>query len=248
MNMIRLHQKVNPQRWYYAADKAGIVILQDMVQHYGDGAVRQGGLPAEARYYWSDLKEMIDGIGNHPSIIQWEVFNEGDMVSHFDAAKVVEWTKKYDTTRLVDTNSGGSANNLHVGDVNDIHSYPWPGSPKPSDTQAAMIGEFGGIGCFQEGHMWTPKGCHTYLHVPDAANESATYVQMVDKIIAERKDVSCKLTARRNSVWNGSVLTCSISGPFALPLWFIPRDVAATCEQTRCTPKLPTWRMSATGS
>ena len=47
-----------------------------------------------------------------------EVFNEGDMVSHFDAAKVVEWTKKYDTTRLVDTNSGGSANNLHVGDVN----------------------------------------------------------------------------------------------------------------------------------
>jgi beta-galactosidase/beta-glucuronidase len=56
MNMIRLHQKVNPQRWYYAADKAGIVILQDMVQHYGDGAVRQGGLPAEARYYWSDLK------------------------------------------------------------------------------------------------------------------------------------------------------------------------------------------------
>ena len=46
----------NWTRWYYAADKAGIVILQDMVQHYGDGAVRQGGLPAEARYYWSDLK------------------------------------------------------------------------------------------------------------------------------------------------------------------------------------------------
>ena len=33
MNMIRLHQKVNPDRWYYAADKLGIVILQDMVQH-----------------------------------------------------------------------------------------------------------------------------------------------------------------------------------------------------------------------
>jgi hypothetical protein len=43
-----------------------------MVQHYGDRAVQQGGLPAEARYYWSDLKAMIDGIGNHPSIIQWE--------------------------------------------------------------------------------------------------------------------------------------------------------------------------------
>eukprot|EP01050_Picozoa_sp_SAG11_P039123 SAG11_NODE_16306_length_551_cov_1.030973_1_plen_176_part_01 len=30
------------------------------------------------------------------------------MVSHFDAAKVVEWAKKYDPTRLVDTNSGGA--------------------------------------------------------------------------------------------------------------------------------------------
>ena len=106
MNMIRLHQKVNPDRWYYAADKLGIVILQDMVQHCahltslicafhspslimdlarcvgadGDGAVHQGGLPAEARYYWSDLKAMIDGRGNHPSIIQWETFNEAKIV------------------------------------------------------------------------------------------------------------------------------------------------------------------------
>jgi hypothetical protein len=61
-----------------------------------------------------------------------------------------------------------------ITQVNDIHSYPWPGSPKPSDTQAAMIGEFGGVGCFQAGHMWTPKGCHTYLQVPDAKNESDT--------------------------------------------------------------------------
>ena len=32
-----------------------------------------------------------------------------------------------------------------------------------------MIGEFGGIGAFQEGHMWTPKGCHTYLVRPTCA-------------------------------------------------------------------------------
>jgi hypothetical protein len=44
-----------------------------------------------------------------------------------------------DPTRLVDTNSGGPANNLHVGDVNDIHSYPWPGNPVPSALQYAMV-------------------------------------------------------------------------------------------------------------
>lgn len=54
MNMIRLHQKVtpmlhiptvflvgastaqvNPERWYYHADKIGVTVLQDMVQKYG---------------------------------------------------------------------------------------------------------------------------------------------------------------------------------------------------------------------
>ena len=108
-------------------------------------------------------------------------------VKHFNASNVVKWTKEYDTTRLVDTNSGGPANNLHVGDVNDIHSYPWPGNPTPSDTQYAMIGEFGGIGAFVDGHMWTPKGCKTYLHVDTPHDEAQTYVNMTAKIMANAK-------------------------------------------------------------
>ena len=127
---------------------------------------------------------------------------QGDMVSHFDAAKVVEWTKHYDPTRLVDTNSGGRANNLYVGDVNDIHSYPWPGHPKPSATQAAMIGEFGGIGAFQQGHMWTPKGCHTYLHVNTSADEASTYVNMTTKIIESRGDVSYSVYTQTTDLEN----------------------------------------------
>ena len=39
LNVVRLHQKVNPERWYYWADKLGIVIFQDAVQKYG-GATR----------------------------------------------------------------------------------------------------------------------------------------------------------------------------------------------------------------
>ena len=93
-----------------------------------------------------------------------------------------------------------------------------------------MIGEFGGIGAFQEGHMWTPKGCHTYLvrphlrrcppcaeypgsaltravrwraqHAPTAANESATYVAMVDKIIEERASVSYSVYTQTTDLEN----------------------------------------------
>ena len=28
LNMVRLHQKVNPQRWYWYADTLGVVVLQ----------------------------------------------------------------------------------------------------------------------------------------------------------------------------------------------------------------------------
>ena len=35
MNAVRLHQKINPERWYYHADKLGVVVMQDMVQKYG---------------------------------------------------------------------------------------------------------------------------------------------------------------------------------------------------------------------
>ncbi len=34
MNMVRLHQKINPDRWYFHADQAGVVVLQDAVQHF----------------------------------------------------------------------------------------------------------------------------------------------------------------------------------------------------------------------
>ena len=33
----RLHQKVNPQRWYLHADTIGVVVLQDMVRGEGGG-------------------------------------------------------------------------------------------------------------------------------------------------------------------------------------------------------------------
>ena len=39
-------------------------------------------------------------------------------------------SRELDPTRLVDTDSGGGANNLAIGDVNDVHSYPYPGDPQ----------------------------------------------------------------------------------------------------------------------
>lgn len=64
LNTVRLHQKVNPERWYWYADVLGVVVLQDMIQQYG------GASAATVPLFMADLKAMIDGRYNHPSIIQ----------------------------------------------------------------------------------------------------------------------------------------------------------------------------------
>eukprot|EP01051_Picozoa_sp_SAG22_P008114 SAG22_NODE_601_length_8666_cov_7.089413_5_plen_669_part_00 len=212
LNFIRLHQKTNPERWYYEADRLGIVVAQDMVQVYGypwiQGHINQNQSTAQPRYYWHDLKALIDGRGNHPCIIQWTLFNEADMVAKFDPAAVVGWARDYDPSRLLDTNSGGPANSLGIGDVNDTHDYPWPlgpaakrPGPVPSATQYAMLGEMGGMGSFTTGHMWAPappgpapppgskaaagnRGCFSYGHsfVSTPADEAEVYRWIVGNI------------------------------------------------------------------
>lgn len=68
------------------------------------------------------------------------------------------------------------------GDVNDIHTYPYPGTPKPSASQYGMIGEFGGIGAFIAGKEWVPGKCHTYLKVDNATAEAKKYIEMASTI------------------------------------------------------------------
>ena len=49
-----------------------MLMPQDAVQKYG------GASNATIAFFESDLVAMIRGRGNHPSIVQWETFNEDD--------------------------------------------------------------------------------------------------------------------------------------------------------------------------
>jgi hypothetical protein len=155
-NMTRKHVKVEPDRWYYWCDRLGLLVWQDMPS--GDRYI--GGkdpdlkrTPESARQYEVELQRMIDGLHNHPCIVLWVVFNEG--WGQFDTARITEWTKKHDPTRLVDCASGWT--DRGVGDVHDVHVYPGPGAPPAEKTRAAVLGEFGGLGLGVDGHTWTNK-------------------------------------------------------------------------------------------
>ena len=199
LNMIRLHQKVNPERWYYHADRIGVVVFQDMVQKY------HGATQETVPFFVEDMKLLISQRGNHPCIVQYETFNEGDCWSVFtqkpyDVSGIVALARQLDPTRLVDTDSGGLANDKHIGDVNDIHSYPYPGDPQPSGTQYAMVGEFGGIGAFVPGKEWKPASCHTYLHVETPADEAAAYIRMAATLESRVDHISASVYTQTTDV------------------------------------------------
>jgi hypothetical protein len=155
-NMTRKHVKVEPARWYYHCDLLGLLVWQDMpsggpyIRRRQPDAKRS---PESAAEFEKELKAMMDGLHNHPSIVTWVIFNEG--WGQYDTARIAGWAKKYDPTRLIDSATGWV--DRGVGDMHDIHAYPGPAAPPPDRKRALVLGEFGGLGLGVDGHTWTKK-------------------------------------------------------------------------------------------
>ncbi|MCC6125829.1 MAG: glycoside hydrolase family 2 [Pirellulales bacterium] len=168
-NMIRKHVKVEPARWYYWCDKLGVVVWQDMPSGYNIK-------PEAAPQFETELKRMIEGRFNHPSIAAWVVFNEG--WGQHDTERYVADVKKWDPSRLVDNASGWT--DKQVGDLNDIHDYPGPACPPPDAKRAVVLGEFGGLGLPIEGHTWTKENWG-YRAMKDRDELTARYCNLLRK-------------------------------------------------------------------
>jgi hypothetical protein len=178
-NATRKHVKVEPDRWYYWCDKLGLIVWQDMPA--GDKGVASGRgeiqrTPESAEIFETELKAMIDGLYNHPSIVMWVVFNEG--WGQFDTVNQVNWTKRYDPSRLADPASGW--NDYPVGDVIDMHHYPGAAAPAPQPNRASVLGEFGGLGLATPGHMWKQENWG-YRGVADGKALTRQYVKLMSR-------------------------------------------------------------------
>ena len=149
-NMVRKHIKVEPARWYYHADKLGILVWQDMPSANSYTGNPQ---PLDKAAFQKQLISTITSHWNSPSIIMWVIFNEGQ--GYHDPAQLVTAAKQLDPSRLVSRNSGlDFGDDINISDIRDAHSYPAPNSPPPSPTQASVCGEYGGIGYVYKGHLY----------------------------------------------------------------------------------------------
>ncbi|MBM3311738.1 MAG: glycoside hydrolase family 2, partial [Candidatus Aminicenantes bacterium] len=172
-NMLRKHVKVEPQRLYYWADRLGLLVWQDMPSSlYDRKKTDPEALAAADRQWEAELKAMIDGLRNHPSIVMWVPFNEG--WGQHETPRVAAWVKAYDPTRLVDNASGWTDEG--AGDVRDIHSYPGPAMPPLEDRRAAVLGEFGGLGLPVKGHLWQEEGNWGYRSFDDFDSFRGKYI------------------------------------------------------------------------
>ena len=174
-NLVRKHVKVEPERWYYWADRLGLLVWQDMPS--GNNATEDG-----RRSFRMELERMLEQRGNHPSIVMWVLFNEG--WGQFDTERLVRWAKAVDPTRLINNASGWT--DAKVGDVIDLHSYPEPLAPTAEGIRASVLGEFGGLGLGVDGHTWSSK-TWGYQGVADAQNLTDRYGLLLDKVWALQK-------------------------------------------------------------
>ena len=191
-NMIRKHVKVEPARWYYHCDKAGMLVWQDMPS--GDMGNRWEPRPgilgiatskertAESEMiYKKEWKAIIDATYNFPSIVVWVPFNEA--WGQFKTEEIVIWTMQYDPSRLVNTASGG--NFYPVGHIIDLHNYPDPAMPDPKlfgTERVIVLGEFGGLGLPLEGHTWQSKDNWGYQSFPNKEELLSKYTSFIERL------------------------------------------------------------------
>ncbi len=186
-NMIRKHVKVEPARWYYHCDKEGILVWQDMPsgdrgsswqpRMYNGGKDSPRSQESKGIYY-QEWKEVMDFCMSCPSVIVWVPFNES--WGQFDTEEVVAWTKRHDSSRLVNPASGG--NHRACGDIFDIHSYPGPEIFLFDPQRVGVIGEYGGIGLPLSGHLWEDKENWGYIKFRDEDEVTRAYIEYAGKL------------------------------------------------------------------
>ncbi|HEV7928283.1 MAG TPA: glycoside hydrolase family 2 TIM barrel-domain containing protein, partial [Verrucomicrobiae bacterium] len=98
-NTCRKHVKVEPERWYCWCDKLGLLVWQDMPNGaVGDGRLDRSKSDESAQQFEHELKAMVEGRINHPSIVMWMAFNQG--WGQYDTARLTDLIKSLDATRL----------------------------------------------------------------------------------------------------------------------------------------------------
>ncbi len=171
-NLLRKHIKIEPERFYYACDKYGMLVFQDMVNSgsyhfFLDTALPTAGLksgishassPRRREQFEADARTTADLLYNHPSVVYYTIFNEG--WGQYDADRIWRELKSHDPSRIWDATSGWFRG--RASDVDSEHIYFKKLNLKPSPDRPLVLSEFGGYSCKIEGHAFNLDKTYGY--------------------------------------------------------------------------------------
>ena len=180
-NTLRKHIKVEPALFYYACDRLGMIVFQDMVNNgrysfWRDTLLPTLGLrhrkdrrmhrdPATRAAFCAAMDATADRLRGHPSVCLYTIFNEG--WGQFDSPACYRRLKSADPTRWIDTASGWFAGG--ESDVESLHVYFRAVRLRPPRPQARkhfplprILSEFGGYSCALPGHVFRPGKSYGY--------------------------------------------------------------------------------------
>ena len=168
LNMLRCHIKINDPRYYYWADRLGLLIMYDFPSPDID-------TPSMRRLFTETLPRVLARDFNSPSIFAWVLFNETwGLTEHHTPdgqrwlREITDLARQLDPTRLIEDNSVCRYDHVDT-DINSWHFYindyqrvrqhiqrvvdeTYPGSPfnyvggeYVQQTAPLMNSEYGGI-------------------------------------------------------------------------------------------------------
>lgn len=192
-NMLRKHIKIEPEYFYYACDRLGMLVMQDMVNNGEYSFIRDTALPTMGFKKKNDRKSKADErtkevfkhhtrgtvehLYNHPSIVSYTIFNEG--WGQFDSDDMYDLVKALDGTRLVDSTSGWFAQNKN--DFDSEHIYFRLKKLKVKE-RPLFITECGGYKYLVKGHFFGKKE-YGYGSCRDSAELTSRIKTMYEKMI-----------------------------------------------------------------
>jgi len=199
-NMTRKHVKVEPRRWYYHADRLGLIVIQDMVsggkdkqsekenvltvlfdiqrKDTGKKALRKAWreTPESRQDFERELVEIINHLYNAPSIVAWVPFNES--WGQYEAARMANLVRAHDPFRLVDHASGWQ--DQRAGDFCSRHTYVIKLKPPPrKDERIYFISEYGGYNCQEPGHLWNKESKFGYRMFKDRRTLAEAFAKLI---------------------------------------------------------------------
>jgi hypothetical protein len=250
MNFVRKHAKVEPARWYYWADKLGLMVWQDMPSLDVSLDIPLGPapdpVPAAKKNFEHELSAMVDQLRSVTSIIGWVVFNEG--WGEFDTARIANAVKAEDPTRMVDASSGvnccKSRSDSMAGDIYDDHTYVGPGRPVPDerddrkkvpdehavvvDRRVRVDGEYGGLGLVLDRNRWPGR--------PEAYEMTDSQARLTERYVEVSQDLE---EAIRNGGLSGAIYTQTtdveneVNGFLSYDRWVVKMALPTVAERNR---------------